>query len=167
MVAAWGLCVFRTNKITDESMRIVLIVAAGLGLASCSSASSMSDLFKSTPPQVSLQLDSTPPGADAVTSVGPGCKTPCTVTVPASENFTVTYNLAKYQSATVPINVVAQSGAAPILDPNPATVELVAAAPVKKQAKKKPRVARAPKAAPDAAPAGSSDGSASPFPPVR
>jgi hypothetical protein len=147
-------------------MRVVLIVAAGLSLAGCSSSSSLSDLFKSTPPQVSLQLDSTPPGADAVTSVGPGCKTPCSVTVPASDNFTVTYSLAKYQTATVPVNVVAQSGAEPILDPNPATIELQPAAPVKKPAKKKPRVARAPKTAPDAAPAAAQDG-ASPFPPVH
>jgi len=148
-------------------MRVVLIVAAGLSLAGCSS----SDLFKSTPPQVTLQMDSTPPGADAVTSVGPGCKTPCSVQVPAGENFTVTYTLAKYQPATVEVTVVKQSGADPILDPNPAVVELVAATPPKKKPKRKPHAAAKP-AAPAAQPAPAAAAAPppsglSPFPPVR
>jgi hypothetical protein len=148
-------------------MRVVLIVAAGLSLAGCSST----DLFKSTPPQVTLQMDSTPPGADAVTSVGPGCKTPCSVQVPAGENFTVTYTLAKYQPATVEVTVVKQSGADPILDPNPAVVELVAATPPKKKPKRRPHAAAKP-AAPAAQPAPAAAAAPppsglSPFPPVR
>jgi hypothetical protein len=150
-------------------MRVVLIVAAGLCLAGCSST----DLFKTTPPQVTLQMDSTPPGADAVTSVGPGCKTPCSVQVPAGENFTVTYNLPKYQPATVEVTVVKQSGADPILDPNPAVAELVAVTPPKKP-KRKPHAKPKPKAAaPAAQPAAPAAAAAppppglSPFPPVR
>jgi hypothetical protein len=153
-------------------MRVVTIVAASLCLAGCSSTSSMTDWFKSTPPQVDLQLDSTPPGADAVTSLGQSCKTPCKVSVAAKENFTVTFNLPKYQPETVPVNVVEQSGGAPVLDPNPVTAELQPATPPKKP-KKKPHVARAPKpaaatpaggaAAPAAAPAQNS----SPFPAVQ
>src|SRR3569623_1205804 len=148
-------------------MRVVLIVAAGLSLAGCSS----SDLFKSTPPQVTLQMDSTPPGADAVTSVGPGCKTPCSVQVPAGENFTVTYTLAKYQPATVEVTVVKQSGADPILDPNPAVVELVAATPPNKKPQRQPHAAAKP-AAPAAQPAPAAAAAPppsglSPFPPVR
>ena len=148
-------------------MRVVLIVAAGLSLAGCSST----DLFKSTPPQVTLQMDSTPPSADAVTSVGPGCKTPCSVQVPAGENFTVTYTLAKYQPATVEVTVVKQSGADPILDPNPAVVELVAATPPKKKPRRKPHAAAKP-AVPAAQPAPAAAAAPppsglSPFPPVR
>ena len=150
-------------------MRVVLIVAAGLSLAGCSSST---DFFKTTPPQVTLQLDSTPPGAEATTSVGPGCKTPCSVQVPAAENFTVTYNLAKYQPATVEVSVVKQSGADPILDPNPAVAELVAATPPKKP-RRKPRAAAKPAAAPAAAQPAPAAAAApaspglSPFPPVR
>jgi len=155
-------------------MRVVLIVAAGLSLAGCSSST---ELFKSMPPQVSLQLDSTPPGAQATTSVGPGCKTPCSVQVPAAENFTVTYNLEKYEPATVNVTVVKQSWADPVLDPNPAVAELVAVTPPKKKprrrpraaAQKKPAAASAPAAAepaPAAAAAPSSPG-LSPFPPVH
>jgi hypothetical protein len=55
--------------------RVIAIAAAGLTLAGCSSFSF--DAFKSTPPTVQLQLDSVPSGADALTSLGPGCKTPC------------------------------------------------------------------------------------------
>ncbi len=148
-------------------MRVVLIVAAGLSLAGCSST----DFFKSTPPQVTLQLDSTPPGADATTSVGPGCKTPCSVQVPAGENFTVTYALAKYQPATMEVTVVKQSGADPILDPNPVVAELQPATPPKKPKRKphpKPKAAAAPAAQPaPAATASPPPGGLSPFPPVR
>lgn len=150
-------------------MRVVTIVAASLclGLAGCSSTStsSFSDWFKTTPPDVDLQLDSTPPGADAVTSLGQSCKTPCTVKVPAKDNFTVTFSLPKYQPETVPVNVVTQSGGSPILEPNPATAELQLAKPAK-PARRKPhaQAAKPPAAAPAAAaPAQNS----SPFPPVQ
>ncbi len=148
-------------------MRVLVIVAAGLSLAGCSSMSSM-DIFKTTPPEVTLQLDSVPPGADATTSVGPGCKTPCSVKVATNENFTVTYTLPKYQPQTLQVTVVTQPGEV-LLDPNPAVAELELAAPAK-PAKRKPRVARAPKsaaAAPAQAPAAAAPQAASPFPPVR
>src|SRR3954462_10915913 len=69
--------------------RVIVIAAAGLGLAGCSSFSF--DAFKPTPPPLQVQLDSAPQGADAKTSLGPGCKTPCSVSVPAPESggFTV------------------------------------------------------------------------------
>ena len=45
---------------------------------------------------VQVQLESTPPGADATTSLGPGCKTPCSVSVPAPDaGFTVTFDAAQ------------------------------------------------------------------------
>ena len=65
------------------------------------------DAFKAVPPTVQVQLESIPQGADAVTSVGPGCKTPCAVAVAAPEGgFSVTYTLNKFQPATVPVQVV-------------------------------------------------------------
>jgi hypothetical protein len=65
--------------------RVIAIAAAGLTLAGCSPFSF--DAFKSTPPTVQLQLDSVPSGADALTSLGPGCKTPCSVAVPVADRF--------------------------------------------------------------------------------
>src|SRR6266487_5165711 len=74
--------------------RVIAIAVAGYSVAGCSSFSL--DSFKPTPPTVQIQLESTPPGADAVTSLGPACKTPCAVAVPAPDSgFSVTYTLNK------------------------------------------------------------------------
>jgi hypothetical protein len=135
--------------------RVIVIAVAGLGLAGCSSFST--DYFKSTPPPVTVQLESAPQGADATTSLGPGCKTPCSVSVPAADNFTVTYTLNRFQPLTVPVQVIRVPGdfstpASTTIDPNPVVGELRPAAPPKKPIRrpaKKPK----PKAA-AAAPAG-------------
>jgi hypothetical protein len=127
--------------------RVIVIAVAGAGLAGCSSLpSSFSlDAFKSAPPTVQVQLDSTPPGADARTSVGPGCKTPCSVSVAAPDaGFSVTYTLNKYQPATVPVQVVRNPGdftspATTMVDPNPVVAELQPTAPPPKAAKTKPK----------------------------
>ena len=89
--------------------RVIVIAAMGLSLAGCSSFSL--DVFKPTPPTVQLQLESTPPGADARTSLGPGCKTPCTVAVTVPDNgFSVTYTMIKFQTATIPVQVIHNPG---------------------------------------------------------
>ena len=138
--------------------RAIVIAAAGLSLAGCSSLSW--DAFKSAPPVVQIQLESTPPGADARTSLGPGCKTPCSVNInlPEGSDFTVSFAMDKFQPATVPAHVIrtagdwASSGSAKI-DPNPIFAELQRMGPPPKPARKKqgPRKPRPPKGA--AAPA--------------
>jgi hypothetical protein len=126
---------------------------------------SMGDYFKSSPPApptVQVQLDSTPQGADARTSVGPGCKTPCTAAVPAPDGgFTVTFSMNGFQPATVPVQVTKFPGdfttpASVTVDPNPVTAELRPAGPPPKPARKKvmrPKKPKPPKGA--AAPADS------------
>jgi len=142
--------------------RVIVIAVAGLGLAGCSSFSM--DAFRSTPPPVNVQLESAPQGADARTSLGPGCKTPCSVSVPAADSFTVTYTLNKFQPLTVPVQVIRIPGdfstpASTTVDPNPVVGELQPAAPppkpVRRPAKKpKPKpVAAAPAGSPFPAPA--------------
>lgn len=139
-------------------MRFFVLVAAGFALAGCSSSSMPSmDLFKSKPAEVSLQLESTPPGATATTSLGPSCTTPCSVSVAATENFTVTYALNKFQSATVPVTVTTQFGSPTVLDPNPVTAELQPTTPARRTTKRRAAKSKA------AAPAASD--SSSPFPP--
>jgi hypothetical protein len=140
--------------------RVIVIAAAGLSLAGCSSLSW--DAFKSTPPAVPVQLVSTPPGADARTSLGPGCKTPCTVSIPTPEgsDFTVSFAMDRFQPATVPAHVIrvpgdwTSSGSVRI-DPNPIVAELQPMGPPPKPARKmhRPRKPRPPKgaAAPPAA----------------
>jgi hypothetical protein len=138
--------------------RVIMIAAAGLGLAGCSSFSL--DAFKSTPPPLQVQLDSTPQGADARTSLGPGCKTPCSVSVtaPESNSFTVSYALNKFQPATVQVNVLKTPGdlvtaATFTTDPNPVVAELqpigpppkpMRHAPMKPKKPKPPKTAAAP-----------------------
>lgn len=111
------------------------------------------DMFKSAPPTVQVRLESNPPGADAKTSLGPGCKTPCSVSVPAPEApFTVDYVLNKYQPTSVPVNAIKNPGdfttpASVTTDPNPVFAELQPAVPPK-QVKKKPHRPKPAAAAP-------------------
>jgi len=147
--------------------RVIAIAAAGFSLAGCSSFST--DYFKSTPPTMQVQIESNPPGADARTSLGQSCKTPCSVTlpVPDSSGFTVSYAMAKFQPANVPVQVVKVAGdlftpGTAKTDPNPVVAELQPAGPPPKPARKMMRPMK-PKAT-AAAPAADPDGSAFPAP---
>jgi hypothetical protein len=142
--------------------RVFAIAIAGMTLAGCSSFStdSLTDYFKSAPPNVQLQLESTPPGAEAHTSIGPGCKTPCSVSVtPPEGGFTVSYTLAKFQPATVPVQVTRIRGdllssATTKVDPNPVVAELQPVAPSKGSKPMRPKTVKKPTdtaAAPSAA----------------
>ena len=151
--------------------RVLLIATASLGLAGCSSMPSM-DFFKPTPQNVTVRLESKPPGADARTSLGPGCKTPCAVSVPVTENFSVSYTLERFEPQTVAVKTSTVSGdfttpSTVVTDPNPVFAELQPIAPPKRAIvphhhKRAPKPAAAPAAA---APADS--GSAFPPPPSR
>jgi len=143
--------------------RVIAIAVAGASLTGCSSLSW--DSLKSTPPAVQVQLDSVPSGADAKTSLGPGCKTPCSVAVPAPDTgFTVTFTLNKFQPATIPVQVIRNPGdlttpASTIFDPNPVVAELQPAGPPPKAVHKpvpKPKKPKPPK--------GTATRAASPFP---
>jgi hypothetical protein len=132
--------------------RVIAMAITGYSLAGCSSLPSL-DAFKATPPTMQVQLDSVPPGADARTSLGPGCKTPCAVAVSAPDSgFSVSYTLNKFQPATVPVQVVRipadfASPGSTTLDPNPVVAELQPAAPPPRAARNKPKRPRPPKGA--------------------
>jgi hypothetical protein len=150
--------------------RVIAIAIAGAGLAGCSSFSM--DSFKMAAPEVPVQLDSVPQGAEAKTSLGPGCKTPCTVSVPAPDaGFSVTFTMDKYQPATIPVQVIRNSGdfnSSPpvVMDPSPVVAELQPAAPAPKAVKhmrpKKPKPQKSAAAPAAAAPAPAATGSAFP-----
>ena len=156
-----GIVAVSRNRVTGMR-RVVVIAVAGASLAGCSSFSL--DSFKPTPPTVQVQLDSIPSGADAKTSVGPGCKTPCSVAVPAADSgFTVTYTMNKFLPVTVPVQVINIPGdfstpASTTIDPNPVVAELKPAGPPPKSVRRQPKQ---PKPAAEAAP----PPAASPFPP--
>ena len=139
--------------------RVIVIAVAAAGVGGCSSFSL--DAFKSAPPTVPVQLDSVPSGAEAKTSLGPGCVTPCTISVPDA-GFSVTYTMNRFLPATVAVRVIHDPGdfttpGSTTIDPNPVVAELKPAGPPPKPVRKKPKKPKPPPAA--AAPA------ASPFPP--
>jgi hypothetical protein len=129
--------------------RVIVIAMAGASLAGCSSFSL--DAFKSTPPPVQLQLDSVPAEAEARTSLGQSCKTPCSVAVTAPDTgFSVSYTLNKYQPATVPVQVIHSGGdlvssATTTFEPNPAVAQLQPMGPPPKPIRKKPKRPKVPK----------------------
>jgi len=126
--------------------RVIAVVACGLTLAACSSGSLSSwNFLKSAPQNETLRLESEPPGADAKTSIGQGCRTPCELTVQAGSEFTVTLALAGYQAQTVSVRPEAPPpnqrdpdgfGGIAKLAPNPIYVELQPAPAVPPVAKK-------------------------------
>jgi hypothetical protein len=77
-----------------------------------------------------LTINSAPPGAEARLSTGGACQTPCTLSVSAADDFTVTYALDGYVSRTIPVRFVPAVRSAlievtaPSLDPNPVVVTL-------------------------------------------
>ena len=77
-----------------------------------------------------MQFESEPAGAEARTSLGQTCRTPCSLAVAANE-FTVSFTLPGYQPQTVPVRIVTSTevgtegeAAPPRLVPNPVFVEL-------------------------------------------
>jgi hypothetical protein len=161
---------------------VIAIVVAGACLAGCSSVASFwspapaspppprsaapsTGLFDAPPVLVQLQLDTVPQGAEAHTSLGPSCRTPCEIplTNPMG-SFSVTFTLDKFLPVTLPVLVSVvpasfTSWGGTILDPNPVIAELQPVPPPPPPPRKmKPRKPAPPKAA--AAP----PAAASPFP---
>jgi hypothetical protein len=152
--------------------RAFALLAGCLALSGCSSftpgewvpslPASMPTLPFGTGGGIAVRLDSNPPGAEARTSLGPGCRTPCSVTVPVAEGFTVTFALAGFETQTIQVSALRSGGlgSEPVavqITPDPVYAELApAAAPAsvatKKPARPKPRAAAKP-AAPSAEPA--------------
>ncbi|HZO47543.1 MAG TPA: PEGA domain-containing protein [Xanthobacteraceae bacterium] len=135
--------------------RVIAFVACGFTLAACSASMPSLDFFKSSPATETLRIESEPPGADAKTTQGQACRTPCELTVQGGADLSVTLALNGYQPQTVALRSDQAEGK---LSPNPLYVELQAAAapaPAKKKAlkKRKPNTAAATQSAPAAAPA--------------
>jgi hypothetical protein len=142
--------------------RVIAVVACGLTLAACSTSLSSWNFLKSAPTSEALRIESEPPGADARTSIGQNCRTPCELTIPPGSEFSVTLALNGYQPQTVSVRPEAPPesqrdadgfGGVAKLAPNPIYVELqpaTGAPAAKKPAKKKKPLAaaHAPAAAP-------------------
>ena len=135
--------------------RVLAVTACSFALAACSMSMPSMDFFKSTPPTEVLRVEFEPPGADARTSQGQSCRTPCELTVQSGGEMTVSFALNGYQPQTVQVrpdvaaasSSYSDSGSSNRLQPNPVYAELQS---VKPPAKKKsaPRKQTAQKAAP-------------------
>ena len=161
--------------------RVVVLAAAGIALAGCSSFSLPSmpsmDFFAPALPVITLQLDSRPAGATATTSAGASCRTPCAVQVAAAPGVTVTYTLDRHLPQTVALQTTQHQGPAAAdgtalivtdFDPNPVFVELQPAVPPRQVRKPPPkkRIARArPPLGAASQPSSASPAISSPFPP--
>ena len=137
--------------------RVVAVVACGFA------SSSLLRLTSSAPTQA-LRIESKPPGAEAKTSLGQSCRTPCELEVQAANEFSLTLALNGYQPQTVSVRKDTADNSR--LARNPINVELqpVPATPAKKRAalKKKPAVA----AKPDPARSASAQPAQAPVPPA-
>lgn len=86
-------------------LKIIIPLAVGLLCAGCATVT------RGTTEQV--QIISEPPGADARTSLGHQCETPCTITVSRKDEFNVSVMKDGFERAQVPVIVeVAGSGGA-------------------------------------------------------
>jgi len=106
-----------------------------------------------------VRFESVPPGAEAKTSDGQTCRTPCALALPVNSSLTVVFSLSGFQPESETIEPVSVTGSPTQLRPNPVVVELTPAPPppkpVKKPApKKKPVAAKKPAAKAAAKPAG-------------
>lgn len=136
--------------------RIVAFSAFGVTLAGCGSGS-VTELFpamaSSTPAKATVQLQSQPAGAEAKTSAGSSCQTPCSLELAANGDMSVTLSLDGYQSQTIPVKQAAptgrvEPGAYPpvVFTPNSVFAQLEPikpAAPTKKKPKQPKHVAAA------------------------
>jgi hypothetical protein len=86
-------------------MRIFAVAAAGVLVASCASVT------RGTTNQV--QVHSNPPEAQARTSMGHTCITPCTLQFSRKDEFTVLFTKQGFHSVEIPVKTqIAGSGAA-------------------------------------------------------
>src|SRR5262249_2394445 len=118
--------------------RVIAVAACGFALAACSM--SMPSFLNSGPATEVLRVESEPPGADARTSQGQSCRTPCDLTVPSGGEMTVSSPLNGSQPQTLqvrpetPPQSYGEGGGGVRLQPNPVYAELQ---PVRPPAKKK------------------------------
>lgn len=133
--------------------RFIVILASGLTLAGCATGGG-TDWFPTFQPKpVDIQFTSQPAGAEARTSTGQACQTPCALAVAPDKDFSVTFALAGYQPQTISVQPTkpdsSEGWAETTLQPNPVEVQLALAARTPaKRAPRKPATASATKPAP-------------------
>jgi hypothetical protein len=153
--------------------RLIAIVGASLVLAACSSSDSgqfdnpfesmkFENPFKLEPVKDTVSFESEPAGADAKTTTGQTCRTPCALAIPTDKAVSVTFTLAGYEPATEELQLISMGDGTSKLRPNPVLVQLTPVPPPVKSktparrrhvtTKPKPKPKPKPPAQPAAAP---------------
>jgi hypothetical protein len=107
------------------------------------------DAFKPKPTTTLLLIQSSPSNAEARTSLGKTCRTPCTMLIGAAGDFTVSFTLDKYMPQTLTVHSTMSEGGyttapSPVLDPASLSVTLEpVAAQAQKPSRQNPRSATA------------------------
>jgi hypothetical protein len=111
--------------------RALAVVICASGLAACGASKTIPglDAFKPKPTTTILLIQSNPPGADARSSLGGTCRTPCTMTIGTAGDFTISFAHDGYEPQTITIHSTMSEGdyttpASPTLDPNTVSVAL-------------------------------------------
>jgi hypothetical protein len=125
--------------------RVFAVIGAALLLAACSSDSDVfknpdwfkSGSFRMEPVLETVRFESEPPGADAKTSIGQSCRTPCALALPGNKPFDVTFTLAGFQPDVEKVELFAVGDGTTQLRPNPVLAELTPLPPPKKVMKKR------------------------------
>lgn len=117
--------------------RVIAAIGAALALAACASNSESvkSGYFGAV--LETVRFESEPPGAEAKTSTGQTCRTPCALALPGDKPFDVTFTLAGFQPAVEKVEKFSIGDGTTKLRPNPVLAELTPAAPPKKVKKKR------------------------------
>jgi hypothetical protein len=133
--------------------RFFIIVGGALALAACSSSPDWLnlDVLKPAPIMDTVRFESEPPGAEAKTSNGQSCRTPCALALPVNSPITVTFTLNGYQPESESIDPISLTGSPTQLRPNPVMVELTPAPPSLQKPVKKPAPKKKTSAKPAAA----------------
>jgi hypothetical protein len=111
------------------------------------------DALKPAPIMDTVRFESEPPGAEAKTSTGQTCRTPCALALPVNAPLTVTFTINGYLPESETLEPLTSNDQPPGLRPNPVVVELTPAPPPPKTVKKPvpPKKKKKPAAKPAAA----------------
>ena len=123
-----------------------MIVSGALALAACSSTPDWMNLdaLKPAPMMDTVRFESEPPGAEAKTSNGQTCRTPCALALPVNSPLTVTFTLNGYQPETESIEPIANRQPHAIAAQSGARGTHAGAAAVRSRSKKPARPRRSP-----------------------
>jgi hypothetical protein len=121
--------------------RVIAVAGTALVLAGCTSNSDLSKYFRNEPVLDTVRFESEPPGADARTSTGQSCRTPCALALPGTQGFDVTFTMAGFQPSVEKVEAFPVGDGTTKLRPNPVLAELTPMAPPpKKKAMRKRHV---------------------------